>query len=192
MSGAGRRCCYRAAPLLQGACPAALLSSCAAARRAAVGSRAPRCARRVESGNPVNRFESNIADFVWEHGTDCPDLPFASADADYPAGSLTGVGLDHASFEDGFGQRPPQVGDDPPGPALQRRRGPADGRADCEYVPHRGAVCLPTFKAFKAGPAKRAGAAHPLPPYCISLPCTSHTTAQQSITLFTANGPSPG
>ena len=62
----------------------------------------------------MNRFESNIADFVWEHGTDCPDLPFASADADYPAGSLTGVGLDHASFEDGFGQRPPQVGDDPP------------------------------------------------------------------------------
>jgi hypothetical protein len=50
------------------------------------------------SGNPLDRFKSSITDFVFTHDMDCPDLPFASADADYPAGSLTGAGPDHASF----------------------------------------------------------------------------------------------
>jgi hypothetical protein len=61
-----------------------------------------RCASRMRwrySGDARHRFQSSVSDFMWGHDADCPDLPFASAAGEYPAGSLTGNPPDPGSFD---------------------------------------------------------------------------------------------
>jgi hypothetical protein len=59
-----------------------------------------RCTSRQRwkyTGNPRHRLQSNVTDFVWEHDTYCPDLPFATNT--YRAGVALGAAPDPGHFD---------------------------------------------------------------------------------------------